>query len=283
MLWSYDVKSGTVRKRLASLLALLLFAGNVAALRAVLAPAYSAEGTGRLTRLDTPAGSLLIQHDPPGIDGGLPPDRSGRWVLAAPAGKPTSVRLLRGSEQALLADALVAGHLDDPANLPGVSIVTSHGPGDSPAARVRPLSMTVGQVQRGALLSHLTSRIVLDPVRIPAGAQVRVILGIDDRVQGRVGPGGATAADPGELVPHRGGTTAGPGGDRAGPAGRRQHHPAPGGAACRRRRRASATVPTHACRRTLIGSRMAPPACFDSADGSARLPDCSPVGGNSPP
>ena len=179
--------------RLASLLALLLFAGNVAALRGVLAPAYSAEGKGHLTRLDTPAGPLLIQHDPPGVDGGLPPDRKGRWVLAAPEGQPTSVRLsmrlFQRSEQPLLSDALAAGRLDDPADLPGVSTVTSHGPGNSPAARVQPLSMTVGQVQRRALLGHPTSRIVLDPVRIPAGAQVRVILGIDDRVQGKPGDG----------------------------------------------------------------------------------------------
>lgn len=179
--------------QLASLLALLLFAGNVAALRGVLAPAYSAEDQGHLTRLDTSAGPLLIQHDPPGVHGGLPPDRKGRWVLAAPGGQPISlrlsVRLLQRGERALLGDALAAGRLDDPADLPGVSSVTSHGPGSSPAARVYPLFMTVGQEKRRALLGHPTSRIVLDPVRIPAGAQVRVIFGIDDRAQHKPGDG----------------------------------------------------------------------------------------------
>jgi hypothetical protein len=100
-----------------------------------------------------------------------------------------SARLYQRVEQALLGDAVAAARLDDPADLPGVSGVTSRGPGPSPAARVQPLFMTVGQVRRRALLAHPTSRIVLDPVRIPAGAQVKVVLGIDDRVQDRSGDG----------------------------------------------------------------------------------------------
>jgi len=179
--------------RLASLLALLLFAGNAAALWGVLAPAYSADREDLLTRLDTPSGTLLIQHAPPEGAPGLPPDSKGRWVLTAPEGQPISLqlsmRVFRRSEQALLAGALASERLEDPADLPGVSSVAGNGPGDSPAARVQPLSMTVGQVQRRALLGHPTSRIQLDPVRIPAGAQARVILGIDDRVQDKPGDG----------------------------------------------------------------------------------------------
>lgn len=187
---SYDARTGW---RLASVIALLLLAGNVAALRGVLAPTYSTGGQVHLTRLDTPTGPLLIQHASADGAPGLAPDAEGRWILAASAGQRTSarlsLRLFQHREQALLRDASVAGRKEHPADLPGVSAVTSSGPGDSTADRVQPLVMTVGQIPRHALLEHPTSRIVLDPVRIPSGAHVRVTLGIDDRVRDKPGDG----------------------------------------------------------------------------------------------
>jgi hypothetical protein len=178
---------------LAATFALLLFAGNVAALAGVLRPAYSPTESGRLTRLRTTGGTLLIQHAPGEPGSGLLADRKGQWLLAAPAEEALAVDLVaqftRRGQQSLLQAALAGERVADPADLAGVAAVDSDGPGASAASRVQPLTMTVAGRRRRALLVHPTSRVLLDPVPVPSGAHVEVRLGIDERAWDKGGDG----------------------------------------------------------------------------------------------
>jgi hypothetical protein len=180
----------------AAALSALLVAANLAALVGVLRPAYGGGSAPLLTRMETPAGPLLVQHGParagsPGA--GFAPGADGRWILAAPEGHPfraTMEARLSGLRNQNLLEAAVKGPAPEaPARIPGVATVESRGPGRSAASRVRPGWLSVGSDRRRALLTHPTSRIELEPVSVPQQARLRAQIAIHEDAWDQPGDG----------------------------------------------------------------------------------------------
>ncbi len=172
----------------AGVLALALFAANLAAVFGGLRPAYAEADPGRLTRMETSSGPLLLQHGirDASFDAiGLGADENRTWLITASEDRPVSttlvMQLLAGNRQRLLEPALQASNSTNPTDLPGLSIAESTGPGRSVAARVKPRWMTSGGRRRRVLAAHPTTHLVLDAVAVPAGAQLEVRFGIDER------------------------------------------------------------------------------------------------------
>ena len=132
--------------RLAVLLAALLFLGNVTALVGTLVPAYSGPPSGRLSRLETSAGPLIVQHAPPAGDEptteGFHPDRWGRWLVSTPGGNTVpldlAAELLGSSRYDLVAPAASAPAAERPQDLPGIAAVECLGLERPPSRQVRP-------------------------------------------------------------------------------------------------------------------------------------------------